>query len=93
MSDDPRKISRALTIGINVNDARKLPQAGRHLAAFLKSVDHDHGPFDINVVVSVEPTVTSAIGPVELPADDGADQTVEVIMLGGDFDGLTEGAD
>ncbi|NOU98441.1 hypothetical protein [Paenibacillus planticolens] len=75
---------RSLSLGINVKDVRNLPKVGRHISAFLKSVDHDHGPFDVNIAASVEPTEAAAIGPVELPAaDDKPPQEFEVVYLVG----------
>lgn len=95
MSEQLRPSRRSLTVGINVGDVRRLPQVGRHLAAFLKTVDHDHGPFDINLAVSVEPTVAGAIGPVEFPnsSDDLAPQIEVIYVDGGEDFTLPEGAD
>jgi hypothetical protein len=86
-------IKRNLSIGVNVKEAGNLPKVGRHLAAFLKTVDHDHGPFDVNIAVSVEPTDASAIGPIELPqGDEEMPQTIEIVYMDrGDVD--PEGAD
>lgn len=82
-------IKRALSIGINVKDIRKLPKVGRDIAKFLKSVDHDHGPFDVNIALSVEPTEAGAIGPIELGAQT---QGIEVIYENKDEEN-TEGGD
>lgn len=76
MSEASTRIKRTLSIGINVSDVRKLPKVGRDIAAFLKSVDHEHGPFDVNIAVSVEPTEATAIGPIEY---EPKTQVIEVI--------------
>lgn len=59
--------TRKLTVMLNVHDVRKLPQAGKNLAKFLTELSHDHGLFTTDIVMSVEPTVYTAMGPAELP--------------------------
>lgn len=63
--------SRKLTVMLNVHDMRKLPQAGKHLAKFITELTQDHGLFTTDIVMSVEPTVYTALGPAEMPAGEG----------------------
>lgn len=63
------QIKRKLAVGISVTGVKELPSAGRKLAEFLRSVDHDHGPFEIDIAVSVgaaeapaRPMVITVIG-------------------------------
>lgn len=89
------RIPRTMMIGINVDSADRLPRVGRQLAAFLKSIDHDHGPFDVKLAVAVEPTKESEIEPFEFPdnTDGLTERPVEVFLISGDDDMHTEGAD
>jgi hypothetical protein len=88
------KIKRTLSIGINVKDVRKLPKVGVDIAKFLKSVDIDHGPFDINIAVSVEPTEAGIIGPIEFPkAGDELPQTIEIVYVDSDDGADPEGVE
>jgi hypothetical protein len=83
-------IGRTLALGINVSEADQLPKVGRYLAKFLTEIDHPHGPFDLNLVVSVNPTDASAIGPVEIPTTQDEPQiTVEIVQVD-DIDGEEE---
>lgn len=58
MNDLPRKIERKMTLHINVDSPLELPKTGRHVADFLKRVDHDHGPFDVKIEINVSPEKT-----------------------------------
>jgi hypothetical protein len=87
---------RALSIGINVSALDKLPKAGVFVARFLKSVDGDHGPFDVNIAISVEPTEDARIGSIEFPR--AGEETPRIIVItkgdGDDFDyEVTEGSE
>nr|WP_154895218.1 hypothetical protein [Paenibacillus xylanexedens] len=70
--------SRKLTVMINVHDVKKLPQAGKNLAKFITELSHDHGLFTTDIVMSVEPTVYTALGPAEMPADEDGPEIVFV---------------
>ncbi|WP_427050427.1 hypothetical protein [Paenibacillus sp. TC-CSREp1] len=63
--------SRKLTVMLNVHDMRKLPQAGKNLAKFITELSNEHGLFTTDIVMSVEPTVYTSLGPAEMPADEG----------------------
>jgi hypothetical protein len=86
---------RALSIGVNVSALDKLPKAGVFVARFLKSVDDDHGPFDVNIAISVEPTEESRIGPIEFPNGSAGNdtQTIEIVYVNGDDENAPEGSE
>jgi len=70
--------SRKLTVLLNVHDVKKLPQAGKNLAKFITELSHEHGLFTTDIVMSVEPTVYTSLGPAELPADEG---DIEIVFV------------
>ncbi|CAM2954328.1 hypothetical protein PASE110613_09375 [Paenibacillus sediminis] len=44
---------RRISVGMTVDNVRELPKASAQLKRFLTEIDVDHGPFDLNIVVSV----------------------------------------
>ncbi|MNV07209.1 hypothetical protein D3C71_976290 [compost metagenome] len=52
MNDNLRS-DRRISVGLTVDNVKDLPKAGAQLKRFLTEVDVDHGPFDLNIVVSV----------------------------------------
>lgn len=70
--------TRKLTVLINVSDARRLPQVGGHLAKFLTALTKDHGLFNVEVALSVEPTQYTAFGPAEMPPEE-LDMQIEIV--------------
>lgn len=53
---------RRISVGITLDTVKDLPKAGAYLKRFLTEVDVPHGPFDLNIVMSVGgydfPTIT-----------------------------------
>jgi hypothetical protein len=85
------RIPRHMTLGINVENVADLPKAGRQMAAFLKSVDHDHGPFEIDIVVSVNPLKPEHF--VDLSSRGNSGDTIEIVFVpdeSGDDEGFEE---
>jgi hypothetical protein len=80
---------RRIALGVNVKDAKELPQVGRYLSRFIKEIDGDHGPFNLTVELIVAPMGTSALPPAEIPKDDDK-PNVEITYIG--FDDELEGA-
>lgn len=77
---------RQISVGINVTNAEDLPKVGGYLAKFLDRVDIPHGPFDVDIVLSVEPTDATGIGPANIP---GTAPIIEFTYVNGpeDFEG------
>lgn len=48
------RIQRRLTIGVNIASA-DIRKTARDLDEMLKRIDHAHGPFEIDVAISVNP--------------------------------------
>lgn len=46
---------RRMSIGINVAKASQLTKTAEQVDAFIQRIDHDHGAFDIDIIVSVNP--------------------------------------
>ena len=60
-------VKRKITLSIGVNDAQELPKLGRHLNAFFREVDDNHGTFDIDIELIVnwpESLARGASGPI-----------------------------
>lgn len=73
--------SRVLSIGINVSDAKKLPKVGEYVAEFLSNLTQEHGLFTVNLALSVAPTESSAIGPIEYPNSSGGNGEIEIVFI------------
>lgn len=53
MNAQTLRSDRRISVGITVEDVKDLPKAGVYLKRFLNEVDLPHGPFHLNVVLSV----------------------------------------
>jgi hypothetical protein len=87
----PRQIIRRLTLGINVNDAGDLQKAGRQLDRFLKQIDYAHGPFDLDMAVSVNPIKGAPPAEEVFVKPDGDDYEIVVIVDGEDGEETEDG--
>lgn len=78
---EPRRIIRRLSLGVTVKDAKELRASTKTLTEFIKRIDHDHGPFDVEVGVSVGVSPAPAQSRKSLE-----DQIIEVIYVDGPED-------
>jgi hypothetical protein len=81
-----RQSIRRLSLGINVKQPKDLRSAGRYLNGFLKEIDHEHGPFDIEIGLSV-----NGNPPQASPPDEPKYEIVFIPDDGGDYE--EEGVD
>jgi hypothetical protein len=71
---------RNVTVLLNVQDAKKLPQTGAYLSKFLTNLTQEHGLFTVSIVVSVEPAESTAFGAAEMPRTD-IDGDVDIVFI------------
>ena len=75
-------IKRRLSVGLSVGSVKDIPKAGVYLKRFLDEVDIAHGPFALDVVMSVggaelpEPPIEITFVPGEGRAEDHEEEGV-----------------